>query len=56
MKTTLTLWVEEEIKRKAKVLARQRKMSVSQLFAEFIEAEFRAAPLPKKDDVHRSIE
>jgi predicted transcriptional regulator len=42
MKTTLTLWLDDEIKRKAKALAQRRKISVSQLFAEMIEAAYRA--------------
>jgi len=41
MKTTLTLWLDDGIKRKAKVLAQRRRISVSQLFAELIEREDR---------------
>jgi len=39
MKITLSLWVDEEIKRKAKALAKARGISVSQLFSDLIDRE-----------------
>ena len=39
MKTALSLWVDEEIKRKAKALAKARGISVSQMFSELIDRE-----------------
>lgn len=37
MRTTLSLWVDEGIKRKAMALAKARGVSVSQLFSELID-------------------
>jgi predicted transcriptional regulator len=53
MKTTLTLWLDDEVKRKAKVLAQRRRISVSQLFAEVIEAAYRADGTVKEGVIHR---